>query len=56
MDIDKKRKEVDLKKIDANIAELEFKIIERQEDIKRIEAHIELQKTRKKELTEELNG
>jgi len=51
MDLAKKKKEMELKKIEAAIAELEYKILERFEDIKRIEAHIELQKERKQELT-----
>lgn len=50
MNLEQKKKEMTLKKIDAAIAELEFKILERMEDIKRIEEHIELQKQRKKEL------
>lgn len=51
MNLEKKKKEMELKRIEAAIAELEYKILERMEDIKRIEAHIELQKERKQELT-----
>ena len=52
MDLKEKKKELDLKKVEAAIAELEYKILERMEDIKRMEDHIELQNKRKKELTE----
>lgn len=50
MDIKEKKKEMELKKVDAAISELEYKILERMEDIKRIEDHIELQKKRKEEI------
>ena len=41
MDLKEKKKELDLKKVEAAIAELEYKILERMEDIKRMEDHIE---------------
>lgn len=50
MDIKQKKKEMELKKIDAAIAELEYKVLERMEDIQRIEDHIKLQKERKEEI------
>ena len=52
--IDKKKLEVQLKRIDATIAELELKIDERKEDIKRIEDHIVLQKQLELEIKEKL--
>lgn len=52
--LDRKKKEVDLKKIDAAVAELEYKIIEREEDIQRMKDHIDLQLERKKEIQKEL--
>lgn len=56
MDLEKKRKEVELMKIRAATVELEFKMMERQQDIERIEGHIKLQKERQKELEKELKG
>ena len=52
--IEKKKLEVQLKRIDATIAELELKIDERKEDIKRIEEHIELQRKLEQEIKEKL--
>ena len=52
--IEKKKLEVQLKRIDATIAELELKIDERKEDIKRIEEHIVLQKQLENEIKEKL--
>jgi len=52
--IEKKKFEVQLKRIDATIAELELKIDERNEDIKRIEEHIVLQRNLEKEINEKL--
>jgi len=54
MSLEKKKKEVELKRIDANIADLEYKIQERMEDIGRMEAHIQLQKERMKIVTKEI--
>lgn len=53
-ELDKKKKQVDLIKISAAIAELEMKIMERQEDIERMRDHIEKQKQRQVELEKEL--
>jgi len=55
-DLEKKKLEVQLKRIDVTIAELELKIDERKEDIKRIEEHILLQKIQEKETKEKLNS
>jgi hypothetical protein len=54
VNLDIKKAEVSLLQAKAVIAELELKIIERYEDIKRIEEHIVLQKKREQELTETL--
>ena len=53
--LEKKKLEVQLKRIDATIAELELKIDERNEDIKRIEEHITLQRKLEIETKEKLN-
>lgn len=52
--LDKKKKEVDLIKISAAIAELEMKIMEREEDIERMRDHIQQQKERKLQIEAEL--
>ena len=54
MSLEEKRKELQLKKIDTAIAELEYKIEERLEDIKRIEDHILLQKEQEEKTKLEL--
>jgi peptidoglycan hydrolase CwlO-like protein len=54
-DLERKKLEVQLKRIDATIAELEFKIDERKEDIRRIEEHILLQKEQETEIKQKLN-
>lgn len=48
--LEKMKKDMELKKIDAAIAELEYKIQERLEDIDRMKEHINLQLKRKQEL------
>lgn len=52
--LERKKLEVQLKRIDATIAELELKVDERKEDIKRIEDHIQLQKDLENEIKEKL--
>ena len=47
--------ECNLAKVHANIKELEFKRLLKQEDIERINEHIELQEKRQKELKDELD-
>lgn len=49
-----KKIELDLMKVAAAKAELEYKIEERLEDIRRMEEHIKLQEIREKELQDEL--
>ena len=53
-EMERKKLKVQLKRIDATIAELELKIDERKEDIKRIEDHIALQKEQELEINEKL--
>lgn len=53
--LEKKKLEVQLKRIDATIGELEVKIDERKEDIKRIEEHIVLQRKQEDEVKLKLN-
>ena len=54
MDLEKKRKEVELAKIRAARTELEFKIMEREEEIGRMREHMGLHDKREKELLEQL--
>ena len=51
----KKKLELDLMKVAAAKAELEYKIEERLEDIERMKEHIKLQEIRQKELQGELD-
>jgi hypothetical protein len=53
-DLEKKKLHMQLKRTDATIAELEYKIEERLEDIKRIKEHIELQKKSEQDIKEKL--
>jgi hypothetical protein len=52
MDLKKKKTLLQISKAETAIMELEFKIMEREADIKRMEDHIELQKKTIKELKE----
>lgn len=52
--LEQKKKELSIIKAQAAIAELEYKILERHEDIKRMEDHIELQKKIIEDLKEDL--
>lgn len=49
-----KRKELELVKVAAARAELEFKILEKQDEIVRIKDHIQVQFKREAELKEEI--
>lgn len=55
-EIDKKKYELQFKKADTAIAELEYKIAERLEDIERMKDHIKLQKELMGEIQEKLKG
>lgn len=48
--------ELDMAKCKAAMMELEYKIMEREEEIERIREHIKLQEERKLELETELEG
>jgi hypothetical protein len=54
MDIDTKRKRLDLSRVRLAREELELKIEERMEEIGRLRAHIEIQNKKEEELTKEL--
>jgi cell division protein FtsL len=54
MNLEKARKELELKKVETALAEMEFKKLERYSDIERIERNIENQKQRIDELKNEL--
>ena len=56
MGLAEKKKEMELKKIAAAICELEYRIEERKEDIKRMEDHIILQKQREEEVLQDKKG
>lgn len=53
-ELEMKRKELELIKVAAARAELEFKILEKQEEVLRIKEHIQVQLTRETQLKEEL--
>lgn len=53
--IDIKRKQLELIKVSAARAELEFRIMEREEEIERIKANIEIQIKKEIELKKELD-
>jgi septal ring factor EnvC (AmiA/AmiB activator) len=52
--LERKKLELQLKKVDTAIAELEYKIAERQVDIERMEEHIALQKKQEQEIKNQL--
>ena len=52
--IDIKRAEMELAKVGAARIELEFKILEREEDIIRLSQHIQIQVEKEKELSEKI--
>ena len=54
--LERKKLEMQLKQVEAKVAELDFKIEERKEDIKRIENHIVQQKEREQEIKEQLGS
>lgn len=54
MSLETKRKELELIKVAAARAELEFKILEKYDEIERIKAHIQVQLNREAELASEI--
>ena len=53
-DLEYKRKELELVKVAAARAELEFKILEKEDEIQRIKDHIQIQIKREDEIRAEL--
>lgn len=53
-ELEKKRKELELIKVSAARAELEFRILERLDEIDRIKQAIDVQRKREAELTAEI--
>lgn len=54
MNLDIKRKELEIVKVSAAKAELEFRILEKLDEVERIKQHIEIQEKREQELQAEL--
>lgn len=54
MSLDKRKKELELARVKLAKDELEYKIAERQEEIKRLIDHITIQNNKIEELTKEL--
>ena len=54
MSLELKRKKLELLQVSTNRHELEFKIEEKMDEIKRIENHIKIQKDRELSLTKEI--
>ena len=52
--LEQKRKELELVKVAASRAELEFKILEKEDEIKRIKQNIQIQLQREAELKDEI--
>lgn len=55
-ELEKQRKKLELDRVKLARAEMEFKILERLEDIKRLEKEIETQKKREDELNKQIQG
>lgn len=54
--MEKKRKQLELSRVSLAREEMEFKIIERLEEIKKLEAMIEIQKQKQEELQKEIEA
>ena len=54
MDLSKKKLELDLMKCKAAKLTLEYKVLEKQDEIERVQEHIKLQEVREDELMKEL--
>ena len=52
--IDYARKKLELQKVECAASEMEFKILEREEDIKRLKDNLEIQNNKIMQLKEEL--
>lgn len=55
-ELEQMKLKMQMKKADASIAELEFKIVERMQDIERMKEHIKLQEDIKKQASKKLEG
>ena len=55
MSVERKKLELSMKRVQLGIDELEFKIFERLEDVKRLEENIEKSKEALKELQQQLD-
>jgi hypothetical protein len=56
MSLEKKKTQVELMRVQTARMELEYKIEERKEEIRRMEEHIKIQNEKEAELTEKLKG
>lgn len=56
MSLEKKKKEMELRRVEVARMELELKIEERLEEINRLKEHINVQLEKEKQLKEELNN
>lgn len=54
--LEKKKKEAELMRVQASRMDLEVKIAEREDEIERLKQHIEIQLNKEKELRQELNN
>lgn len=54
INIELERKKLELKRVEVAQADMEFTILERRADIQRLEKNIEIQKTRVKELAQQI--
>jgi len=50
MTLEEKKKELEIKRVSLGVDELELRVLEREEDIKRLKANIEISKNKLKEL------
>lgn len=55
-ELERKRLEVEMAKVQAVIIEMEFKIMEREDDIKRVKQNIEISYNRIQEIKTKLQG
>lgn len=53
-DLEKAKKELELRKVETAKLEMEFRILERMDDIKRLEENIKVQDNRIEEINQEL--
>jgi len=56
MSLERKKKEMELRRVETARMELELKIDERLEEIERLKEHIKIQKQKEDDLTEELSN